>query len=130
MRTFEILLNGKKLCTAGVEDDGVLTAIVSSVHGRGEATNRKHAGRGKDDLRLEVGGLIRSTTEQVRWRNRALRVGDDVRIRIGEAELASKPSRRERTDPALVAKAKKKYLENAAKKLGWKIVKPGGLRTK
>jgi hypothetical protein len=51
-------------------------------------------------------------------------VGDDVRIRIGEAELASKPSRRERADPAFVAKAEEKYLENAAKRLGWKIVKP------
>jgi hypothetical protein len=57
-------------------------------------------------------------------------VGDEIRIRIGEAELASKPHRRERTDPAFVAKAEGKYLENAAMRLGWKIVKPRGSRTK
>src|SRR6476660_3386964 len=106
MRTFEVLLNGKKLCTAGVGDDGVLTAIVSSVHRRGEAAlSREDSGAGKDGLRLDVGGLITSTAEQVRWQNRRLHMGDEIRIRIGEAALASKPHRRERTDPAFVAKA-------------------------
>lgn len=124
MRTFDVLLNGKKVCTAGVGDDGVLTVIVSSVHQRGEVTNRKNSRRGKEDLRLDVGGLISSTAEDVRWQNRRLRAGDEVRIRIAEAELASKPKRRERADPTLVARAEEKYLENAAKRLGWKIVKP------
>jgi hypothetical protein len=130
MRTFEVLLNGKKLCTAGVGDDGVLTAIVSSVHRRGEAASREDSGAGKVGLRLDVGGLITSTAEQVRWQSRRLHVGDEIRIRIGEAALASKPHRRESTDPAFVAKAEGKYLENAAMRLGWKIVKPRGPRTK
>jgi hypothetical protein len=109
MRTFEVFLNGKKVCTAGVEDDGVLTAIVSSVRRRVDATDRKQSGRGKDELRLEVGGLISSTLEHVRWQNRALRAGDEVRIRIGEAELASKPGRRKRAaPPALAGRAEEK----------------------
>jgi len=57
-------------------------------------------------------------------------LGDEVRIRIAEACLASKPSRRERADPALAANAEEKYLENAAKRLGWRIVKPGRSQAK
>ncbi len=114
MKTFEVLLNGKKLCTAGVGDHGVLTAIVSS----------RDCERGKGETRLEVGGYVESTGEHIRWQSRRVRAGDDVRIRIAESELASKPSRRERADPTLIAKAEEKYLEKAAARLGWKIIKP------
>ena len=60
----------------------------------------------------------------MRWQNRRLRVGDAVCIRVVEADGASRPTRRERSDPALVEKAEKKYVENIAKRLGWKILKP------
>jgi hypothetical protein len=50
MRAFEVSLNGKKLCLAGIGDDGVLTAIVDWVTGRDRA-----------DLFLEVGGLVSPT---------------------------------------------------------------------
>ena len=124
MRTFEVSLNGKKLCNAGIGDDGVLTVIVRS-HIRG--TSR----RGKEDLRLDVGGLIGSTMEYLHWQEyRRLRRGDEIRIKVAEAAVASKPSRREREDPTLGAKAEAKYLENAAKRLGWKIVKPTKSRAK
>ena len=47
MRAFRIYLNGKKLCLAGIGDDGVLSAIVNWV-----ATDRE------GDLFLHVGGLL------------------------------------------------------------------------
>jgi hypothetical protein len=124
MRTFEIVLNGKRLCAAGVGDSGVLTAIVTWRFRAGEGGNAKNSRRTQDDLRLDVAGLNELTAEDVRWRNRRLRIGDEVRIRICEAERATRPASREQSDPALVEKAEKKYLENAAKRLGWKILKP------
>ncbi len=117
MRTFEVSLNGKKLCTAGVGDDGVLTVIVGSV-------SRKSARRGQEDLWLDVGGLVRSREEGILWQHRRLRCGDEIRVKVAEAEAVSKPRRPKPADPALLAKAHEKNLENEAKRLGWKIVKP------
>jgi hypothetical protein len=130
MLTFDVFLNGKRVCTAGVGGEGALTAIVRARFDGGEATNRKTSRRVNDELRLYVGGSNNSTSEYIRWQDRRLRVGDEVCIRIGEGELASKPRRRERADPAWVAEAGVKYLEKAAKRLGWAIVKPGRSRTK
>jgi hypothetical protein len=130
MLAFDVLLNGKKVCTAGVGGDGGLSAIVSARFDGGEATNRKTSRRVNDELRLYVGGSDNSTSEYIRWQDCRLCVGDEVCIRIGEGELASKPRRRERADPAWVAEAEAKYVESAAKRLGWTIVKPGRSRTK
>ncbi len=47
MRAFRVYLNGKKLCVAGVGDDGVLSAIVDCV-GRSGGT----------DTSLHIGGLL------------------------------------------------------------------------
>jgi hypothetical protein len=54
MRAFDVHLNGRKVCRAGVGHDGVLTAIVTWT--RSTATNRPRARR--EDLDLHVGGLI------------------------------------------------------------------------
>jgi hypothetical protein len=124
MRILEVLLNGKRQCDAGVGDDGAVTAIVMSVSRRGEVANGKNSRRVKDDLRLDIAGFYSPTGENVGWHCRKLWLGDEVRIRIGEARLASKPSRRERADPALAAKAEEKYPENTARGLGWTILKP------
>jgi hypothetical protein len=92
---------------------------------------RKTSRSGKEDLTLDVGGLIGSTMEYLRWQQlRRLRLGDEIQIKIAQAEVASKPLRRERDDPTLGAKAEAKYLENAAERLGWKIVKPSRSRAK
>jgi hypothetical protein len=69
-----------------------LTAIVMSVTRLGEVTNRKNSRRVKEDLQLDVAGFYRPTAENVSWQSRLLRLGDEVRIRIAEADLASKPS--------------------------------------
>jgi len=122
MRTFEVSLNGKKLCTAGVGDDGVLTAAVHSVYRKGRDR--------KELLRLDVSGAISSTGEQVFWQIRRLRGGDEIRVRIAEGEVASRHRRPPPIDPAQLAEKAEKYLENAAKRRGWKIVKPTKSRAK
>jgi len=122
MRTFEILLNDRKLCAAGVGESGVLTAIVSWTRQRANV-ERASSRRAKEELKLDVGGLVHSTAEHLQWQNRRLRVGDEIRIRIGESERATKPSRRERSDPARDQRAKKRFVETAAKEFGWTISK-------
>ncbi len=109
MRAFKVSLNGKKLCLAGVGGHGVLSAIISWVAGdRGE------------DLFIEVGGL--ANEEHIDWvKQKPLRVGDEICIKIVELGSADEPVRRRRNHPAETLKAKKRYVRMIAKELGWKI---------
>ncbi len=111
MHAFGVYLNGKKLCVAGVGEDGVLTAIVDWV-----------SKRGRPDMSLHVGGLFGSMKEHVHWVTRKpLRVGDRVQIRVMESRSVDKPSKRYKTDPAEELRSKKRYVRMMAKELGWKI---------
>lgn len=107
MRAFEIHLNDRKLCTAGVKNDGVLTATLTYV-----------AGRGRNDLALDVGGLLSSTEEHVDWTNLRLKVGDEVRMKVVETESVDKPPRRHRRDLAEELRSQKRYVRRMARKLG------------
>ena len=111
MRAFKVYLNGKRLCVAGIGDDGVLSAHVTSV-----------VGRGRDELWLHVGGLISPKDEHVRWQqHRWLREGDEVRIKVVETGVVDKPRKRYRPDPRKELVAQKRYVREMAKKFGWKI---------
>ncbi len=121
MRALQIHINGKKICTASVLDDGSIGAAVRSVIRPLPATSRK---RPKEDLALEVSGFFASTLEYVRWKTPRLHTGDEILIKILDADRVDKPTTREREDPNLIINEEKKYVENAAKRLGWKIVKP------
>jgi hypothetical protein len=109
MRTFEVFLNRKRLCVAGIDSDCVLTAIVDYVNDK----------RGR--LHLCVGGLDTAAEEHVRWQDRHLRVGDEIRIRIGEGKRADKPIKRFPRDPSMELESKKRYVHEYAKELGWEI---------
>lgn len=83
MRALEVHLNKRKLCVAGVGENGVITAIISCV-----------LRSGRDELLLDTGGLVSTTEENLRWHQRKLRVGDSVQIRIVEASKSDKPRTR------------------------------------
>jgi hypothetical protein len=100
----------------------VLTAIIT--WRQMAAASAKRSRRAPEALNLDVGGLFRATMEHLSWQNSKLQEGDEVRIRIVDAEKVTKPTRREPFDPDLVAKSEKQYLEKTAAKYGWKIVKP------
>lgn len=109
MRAFNVSLNGKKLCLAGVGERGVLSAIVNWVAGDRGA-----------DMFMEVGGL--ANEEHVDWVNqKRLQVGDEISVQIVDAASADMPVRRRRTHPAETLEAKKRYVRRMAKELGWKI---------
>jgi len=113
MRTFEVFLNGKRLCVAGIDADCVLTAIVDYVSGK----------RGR--LHLSVGGLDASAEEHVRWQDRHVRVGDEIRIRIANRKQADSPGKRFPRDPSKELESQKRYVREYAKKLGWEIRESG-----
>jgi len=112
MAAFEVHLNGKKLCIAGIGDDGVLVAIVSYV----VRSSRK------EELSLSVSGLVSPAQEHVRWRDDLeLEVGDEVLLRIVESERVDRPRKRTREDPTARVKQQKHYVRAMAKKFGWEI---------
>lgn len=109
MRSFNVSLNGKNLCLAGVGERGVLSAIISWVAGdRGEG------------LFIEVGGL--ANEEHIDWvKQKPLQVGDEICVKIVESGSADEPVRRRHNHPAETLKAKKRYVGKMATELGWKI---------
>ena len=110
MTAFEVHLNNKKVCVAGIGDDGVLSVIINYV-----------CGDGRDEAGFSVGGLT-SQNEHVLWRERRkLRVGDEVRLKVVEAESVDRPRDRYRRNPAQELREKKRYVREAAKKFGWTI---------
>ena len=110
MRAFQVHLNDVELCTAGIGDGGVLTVILAHI-----------AGRSRNDLRMDIGGLLSPTQEHVRWRNLRLKVGDEVKVRIIETTVVDKPRKRYARDPAKELKGTKNYVRQKAKELGWGI---------
>ena len=80
MRAFEISLNGKKLCVAGLEEGSLLFSI-------GCAENKK----GRGGVGLGMTGTSFLKEEVVRWQHRALRMNDVVRVKVIETEEVDKP---------------------------------------
>jgi hypothetical protein len=114
MRAFEVHLNGKRLCVAGIGDNGVLTAHIAHL-----------VGQYKNELRLEVGGLSLPFKEYVTWNRRKLKVGDEIRIRVCEASSIDRPKERIQQveiDPKEEIRNQKRYVREMARKFGWKIV--------
>lgn len=88
MRAFEVYLNGERLCTAGIGDDGVLNAMVNHVKGHGH-----------DEVFLRVGGLVSPTKEHVNWKGLHLKAGDEVRVRITDSDEVDEPEARFQVEP-------------------------------
>jgi hypothetical protein len=112
MIAFHVHLNGKQVCIAGVPDTGVLSAHVTWVHRTGT----------KEELTMDVGGLITPADEYVRWADgRSLCVVDEVCFKIVEADRVDRPRSRKRSAPAEDLRHQKRYVREMAKRFGWKI---------
>ena len=73
MVAFEIFINGKKKCTAGIGKPGVVTTILNWVQAD-EQRGRKPS----EDMELSVGGLISRSREFLEWFRRDLKRGDEI----------------------------------------------------
>lgn len=94
MICFDIDLNGKRLCRAGVGESGTIYSSVLWVGGSPHSP--KHRGRTNSGvLELGVTGALGSLERQVhrQWVERQLRPGDTVSIRIVNADSADRPRR-------------------------------------
>ena len=118
MPVFHVYLNGNKVSTAGVGDIGVLSAHVTWVR---RTREDMHVKMPEEELTLNVGGLISPKEEYVRWLDRELRVGDEVRITIADAAKVDRPRTRKRSDPVEDLRRQKQYVRQMAKRFGWKI---------
>jgi hypothetical protein len=121
MPVFQVYLNGKKVCTAGVGELGVLSAHVTWVRRKGEHTLTRKPHIVEEELTLHVGGLVTPREEHVRWLDHNLKAGDEVSIRVGEDAPVDRPRSRERRDRPKELRSQKRYVREMAKRLGWKI---------
>jgi hypothetical protein len=118
MIAFEVYLNGKKICTAGVGDTGVLTACLSY---RGALPYEEGGPQVRECLTIDVGGYLPNPREHLRWRERKLKPGDSVTLNVVKAESVDRPRERERTNAAANLRRRKQYVRRMAKELGWKL---------
>ncbi len=98
MLGFEIWKNGKKLAVAGLTDAGAISLMLTWVgKGRGAST-RAVNGAEIDGLDLRVGGIDSSdpaSDQSVEWiEDSALRLGDDILIKLISTQQVDAPMRR------------------------------------
>ena len=110
MVAYEVFLNDKRLCLAGIDGDGVLNAILS--YGRGGQV---------DYLRIPVGGLISATKEQLQWTCPHLKIGDEVKVRIIDATSVDEPMSHH-VAPEFDSESEKAHVRWWVKKLGWTVI--------
>jgi hypothetical protein len=108
MIAFEILLNGKKACLAGVDGLGVLTANVSSVSRVPNPDAGEDASVPTKELALEVGGLRSAEGVHVSWLNRPLAVGDTITMTVKETQFVDEPTATVPRESADVARESKR----------------------
>jgi hypothetical protein len=112
MLAFEVSVNGKRVCTAGMGDYGVLTSILTWVRRRpAESLN---GARIEEELTFEVSALESrkpNPGEHLKWLSEALHVGDSVSIRIVEVDTADPPVERSRQDVDAIERSRRAYYE-------------------
>ena len=118
MLAFEIHLNGKHICTAGIGEPGVLSAVLTWVGSK----PRKDVGKADEFASIRVGGLLSGTEEHVTWARRDLHPGDEVVVHVIETEHADRPRQRNRNTAAEIRSRQKRQVRKLAKSFGWKIV--------
>jgi hypothetical protein len=87
MKALEVYVNGRHIATAGIGDDGVVATGISWVGG---ASPRPASGR----FDFHLGGVDGRTGEHVEWAVPSVGVGDEISIKIIEADQVSLEHRR------------------------------------
>src|SRR5215470_10108550 len=100
MTCFEVIINGKRLCIAGIGNDGVLASAVTFVkrNKSAEETTETQQNNDFEKLDLRVGGMANregGAREQLEWLNQCLAVGDEITIRIIETSECDEPNSKE-----------------------------------
>ena len=115
MIAFEVYVNGEKLCTAGIGDLGVLSAILSWTRVLTESN------KPEESLDLAISGLDSSTERYPKWLRKPVAVGDAIRIQIVNSDLVDLPIREDTHVEVDHEDNAKKYVRSMAKEWGWKL---------
>ena len=108
MTVFDVFLNNRKLCRAGVGRDGVLNAIVNWVRLTGDAAQTaRRLKQPLEDVWLQVGGLRQDT--HLRWSQRMLKIGDRVTIAVARSRTWDAPEHQKRDSPAERRRQERRY---------------------
>jgi hypothetical protein len=107
MRVYEVVMNGDRLCTAGINGSGVTVGI---------ADTNEHA-------TLHVGASESYTGEYLTWTKTKLDVGDRVLVRILGSGCIDEPQARRRREVEEVEE-RKRYLRAMAREFGWTLIEP------
>ena len=91
MLAFEVFVNGKSICTAGVGEYGVMSSILSLVKKK----------RRRRQMWLEVGGIPADGADgdkvHVGWiGKRPVKIGDEIRIKVIEKGEVDPPKYKHR----------------------------------
>ena len=113
MTVFDVYLNGRKMCRAGVGNEGVLTALVSWAHVQPPRATRTR-GRARNETQLQVGGLAHDTHRT--WVGRKLKPGDRVTVSVVKADTFDQPARLESSNPARREEQERRYYERLTRK--------------
>ena len=120
MICFEIYINGKKTCTAGVDSEyGVLSTMLTWL--RRDLNEFPAESRGDiqaEELKLDVSGHKshgKKDVENLKWISKSLSVGDDINIKIIESEKHDAPESKRRHNRRLSDGQRRKYLEKLNK---------------
>ena len=116
MIAFEVSIDGRKQCTAGVSGEGVTSLVVSWVRrpSRDPVSEMPVPGEFEEELCLDVGGLAHDpdgAPVHVRWLEQPVTVGQRISLTIVEAEKADPPQTSKREDPNLSAQRRRAYYE-------------------
>jgi hypothetical protein len=82
LKALTVYLNGQRICTASLGDDGHVSADVSLI------------GNSDDASFMQVGGFDGRSNHHVKWCFQQLKVGDEVRIIVEETEQIDEPDER------------------------------------
>ena len=110
MLCYDVYKNGQRICRAGVGKSGVLSVIVSWV-GNENVKGRSGADYHSD---LHIGGLFHpepKTNTHIRWPDPKLHVGDELTVRLVEADNPDPPTSTEVDDPAATERMQRKYYQ-------------------
>ena len=121
MICLEVKINGENICKAGVEHDfGIVHAIVDWVKRDVDLFPKdKQPTFIAEQMKLSVSGSAtygKDNSEELRWIKKNLSIGDEITIKIVEADTCDPPTSRKRLEPDFVEKAKRRYFEELKKK--------------
>ena len=123
MIAFEVSIDGRKKCIAGVPDVGVASVIASWVRraSRDPASGEPIPGQFEEELTLDVGGLEHDpdgAPVHVEWLRESLKPGQQITLAIVETEQADPPRTRDREDPTWTERRKREYYERLRREYG------------